>query len=126
MRREYRAFTDSLKTNGIHHRISCSSSRQQNGSAERKHRHIVKTGLTLLTNASMPLQFWDEAFGTSVYLINRLPTPTTRFNPRLKLYSRNLNMLSFEFLAAHASQTVDFNKHNLQFKSLNVLLVVIT
>lgn len=31
-------------------------------------------GLNLLTNASILLKFWDEAFKTSVYLINRLPT----------------------------------------------------
>ena len=38
-------------------------------------RHLVETCLTLLANASLPLTFWDEAFRTSVYLINRLPTP---------------------------------------------------
>lgn len=33
-----------------------------------------RNGLNLLTNASILLKFWDEAFRTSVYLINRLPT----------------------------------------------------
>ena len=47
---------------------------QQNGSAERKHRHIVETGLALLAHSSMPLKFWDEAFSTAVHLINRMPT----------------------------------------------------
>ena len=43
---------------------------------ERQHRHIIETGLSLLTHASMPLSFWTHAFATAVYLINRLPTPT--------------------------------------------------
>lgn len=34
----------------------------------------MEMGLSLLANASMPLKFWDEAFRTSVYLINRLPS----------------------------------------------------
>lgn len=47
---------------------------QQNGSVERKHWHIVEVGLSLLAHASMPLKFWDEAFITAVFLINRLPS----------------------------------------------------
>ena len=31
-------------------------------------------GLTLLAHSSMPLKFWDEAFLTAVFLINRLPS----------------------------------------------------
>jgi histone deacetylase 1/2 len=46
----------------ITHHLSCSHAHQQNGSAERKYRHIVEVGLALLANASMPLKFWDEAF----------------------------------------------------------------
>jgi histone deacetylase 1/2 len=57
---------------GISHHLSCPHAHQQNGSAERKHRHIVEVGLTLLAHASMPLKFWDEAFITDVFLINRL------------------------------------------------------
>lgn len=34
----------------------------------------MENGLTLLAHASMPLQYWDEAFRTSVFLMNRLPT----------------------------------------------------
>lgn len=54
--------------------MSCSHTHQQNGSAKRKHRHIVETGLALLAHAHVPLKFWDEAFLTATYLINRLPS----------------------------------------------------
>jgi histone deacetylase 1/2 len=55
--------------------MSCPHTSQQNGIAERKHRHLVKTGLALLAHSSVPLRFWDEAFLTACYLINRMPTP---------------------------------------------------
>jgi histone deacetylase 1/2 len=48
---------------------------QQNGITERKHHHIVETGLALLTHSSLPLRYWDAAFLTTCYLINRMPTP---------------------------------------------------
>jgi hypothetical protein len=35
---------------------------------------IVEVGLSLLAHADMPLKFWDEAFLTAVFLINRLPS----------------------------------------------------
>jgi hypothetical protein len=41
----------------IVHRVSCSHTHQQNGSVERKHRHIVETDLALLAHASMALKF---------------------------------------------------------------------
>ena len=61
---------------GIEHHVSCPHAHKQNGSAERKHRHIVEVGLALLANACMPLKFWDEAFLTATHLINMLPSKT--------------------------------------------------
>jgi hypothetical protein len=57
---------------GITHRVSCPHTHQQNGSAERKHHHIVETGLALLAHAHIPIKFWDDAFLTATYLINRM------------------------------------------------------
>jgi histone deacetylase 1/2 len=59
---------------GVSHRVSCPHTHQQNGSAERKHRHIVKTGLTLLAHASIPFRYWSDAFVIACFLINRMPT----------------------------------------------------
>jgi hypothetical protein len=58
---------------GITHQVSCLHTHQQNGVAERKHRHIVQMGLVLLAHASMPLKYWDGAFLAVVYLINCTP-----------------------------------------------------
>lgn len=83
---EYEKLDSFFQTLGISHHVSCPHAHQQNGSAERKHRHIVEVGLALLAGASMPLKFWDEAFLTDVHLINMLPsrvinneTPMQRF-----------------------------------------------
>ena len=66
---EYEKLNSFFQKVGIVHHVSCPHAHQQNGSAERKHRHIVEVGLALLANASMPLKFWDEAFLTATYLI---------------------------------------------------------
>jgi histone deacetylase 1/2 len=71
---EYQSLNTFFTWLGISHHVSYPHAHQQNGSAERKHRHIVEIGLSLLAHASMPLKFWDEAFLTTVFLINRLPS----------------------------------------------------
>ena len=72
---ELQSLTKHFTRQGIAHRVSCPHTPAQNGTAERKHRHILKTALSLMRHSSVPLQFWDEAACTAVYLINRLPTP---------------------------------------------------
>lgn len=37
-----------LHQNGLHHRLSCPHTSQQNGISERKHRYIQELGITLL------------------------------------------------------------------------------
>jgi len=71
---EYEKLNSFFQRIGIAHRVSCPHAHQQNGAAERKHRHIFEVGLALLTNASMPLKYWDQAFLTATYLINILPS----------------------------------------------------
>jgi histone deacetylase 1/2 len=71
---EYEKLNPFFQKLGITHHVSCPHAHQQNGSVERKHRHIVEVGLALLANASMPLKFWDEAFLTATYLINLVPS----------------------------------------------------
>jgi hypothetical protein len=79
-------FKQFLTSHGIVHRISCPHTPQQNGLAERKHRHIVETGLTLLAQSKLPLPCWVDAFNTTMYLINRLPTSVLQYqSPYFKL-----------------------------------------
>nr|KYP32605.1 Retrovirus-related Pol polyprotein from transposon TNT 1-94 [Cajanus cajan] len=55
--KEFIKLSKYLNENGIQHRLTCPHTHEQNGSPERKHRHITETGLTLLANASLPLCF---------------------------------------------------------------------
>ena len=51
---EFLALTTYLREHVIHHRVSWPYTPEQNETTERKHRHLVKTTLTLLKNASLP------------------------------------------------------------------------
>jgi hypothetical protein len=81
---EYQKLTPFFQHMGISHHVSCQHTHQQNGSAERKYRYVVEMGLSFLSHASMPLKFWDEAFSTAAYLINRLPSHVINFHPPLQ------------------------------------------
>jgi hypothetical protein len=54
---EYQKLNSFFSRIGISHLVSCPHTHQQNGAAERKHRHIVEVGLSLLSHASMALKF---------------------------------------------------------------------
>lgn len=73
---EYPTVAHVCKHLGIQIRVSCPYTSAQNGCVERKHRHLIETGFTMLAQASMPLSFWWYAFQTIVFLINGLPFPS--------------------------------------------------
>jgi transposase InsO family protein len=55
-------FQSFLTKNSILHRKSCLSTSQQNGLAERKRRHILEIGLTLLAHSYLSNTYWVDAF----------------------------------------------------------------
>ncbi|GAA0157637.1 transmembrane signal receptor [Lithospermum erythrorhizon] len=63
-----------LQSHGIIHRFSCPETPQQNGLAERKHRHINDMAHCLLFQAQLPSHYWAEAVQYAVYIMNRLPS----------------------------------------------------
>ena len=71
----------------ILHQFSYPYSPQQNGVAERKHRQIVESALSMLHHSNLSPSYWSYAFSIAVYLINRLPTSVLQFvSPWEKLY----------------------------------------
>jgi len=58
--------------NGIIRQTSCSHTSQQNGVAERKHRHILDVARTLMIHMSVPKYLWSDAVLSACYLINRM------------------------------------------------------
>jgi hypothetical protein len=71
---EYQKLNTFFTRIGISHKVSCSHTHQQNRVVEHKHRHIVEVGFSLLAHAHMTLKYWDEAFATAAYLINKTPS----------------------------------------------------
>jgi hypothetical protein len=101
---------------------SCSS---KNGSAERKHRHIVEVGLALLANASMPFKFWDEAFLTATFLINLLPSKVINHDtPVERLLNTTPNYESLRvFGCACWPNLRSYNKRKLAFRSTRCVFI---
>ena len=89
-----KAFQSFLATKGIEHHKSCPHTPQQNGLAERKHRHIVETSLTLLQTARLPPSFWFYACQTATYLINRMPSPILSHKSPFELLFGHVPLLS--------------------------------
>jgi hypothetical protein len=52
----------------------CPYTPEQNGLAERKHRHIVELALANMFHTSIPLKYWDYIFESVVFVIIRLPS----------------------------------------------------
>ena len=113
-------FQSHLDKCGIHHQRSCPYTPSQNGRAERKHRHITETGLTMLFHANVPLNLWVEAFSTAVFTINRLPTPVLNgVSPFEILYGKSPTYELFRIFGCLCFPYLrDYTKHKFEPRSL--------
>jgi len=75
---EYRSFTIFLADQGIIHRCIFPHTHHQNGIVERSITSLLSWALYSYI-MPLPLKFWDYAFVTAVYLINRIPTSFLHF-----------------------------------------------
>ena len=116
---EYIGLKTYLSVHGISHYTTAPHTPQQNGMSERRHHHLVETGLTLLTDAHMPLSYWPYAFQTAAYLINCMPTATlNNQSPFEKLFNQKPNYLKLkQFGCLCYPLTRPYNKHKLEPKS---------
>ncbi|CAN1749024.1 Retrovirus-related Pol polyprotein from transposon TNT 1-94 [Linum perenne] len=117
---EFRNVSTFLQTQGIHHRVSCPYTQEQNGAVERRNRIIVEKGLALLAQSNLPQLFWEHAFKTATYLHNRTITPTLNFDSPYKClyhttpdysFLKTFGCLAYPFLRP-------YNSHKLDFRSL--------
>ena len=68
------ALQDLCISHGILHQSTCPHTSQQNGVAERKHRHLLDMTLILLVEMGVPHFLWSDALHTYTYLLNGLPS----------------------------------------------------
>jgi hypothetical protein len=116
---EYKKLGSTLASLGIRHRQSCAYTHEQNGRVERKHRHVVETGLALMAQSSVPSRFWDYAFETAVYLINKMPTPV--LSDKSPHYLLHRSPPSYSYLRVFGCLCFPnlrpYNRNKLQFRS---------
>ncbi|XP_019231186.1 PREDICTED: uncharacterized protein LOC109212029 [Nicotiana attenuata] len=81
--------SEMFKKLGIIHQTSCAYTPQQNGVAERKHRHILEITRAIRFQAKIPIRFWGHCVNAAVYLINRIPSVViNNKTPYEKLYHK--------------------------------------
>ena len=91
-----KSFLSFLDSHGTFTQQTCPYTSQQNGYAERKHRHILDVFHALLIFASLPKRFWGEATVIIVYTINHIPSLTTHNKSPFKfLYGETPDYSSF-------------------------------
>ncbi|RDY11210.1 hypothetical protein CR513_04163, partial [Mucuna pruriens] len=67
-------FSKFLKYNCVVHKLTCVSTPQQNGVAERKNHHLLEVARALLFQMSILNVYWGEVVLIVTHLINKLPT----------------------------------------------------
>lgn len=117
---EYCILSSILAKFGISHTVSCPHTHEQQGKVERKHRHIVETGLSLLAHISTPACYRHFALETAVYLINHLPSPTNNGRSPFELAfhkSPDYSILKV-FGSLCFPHIRPYNKHKFSFRSM--------
>ena len=117
---EFIALRQFFQTHGISHYTSPPHTPEHNGIYERKHRHIVETGMSLFSKAFVLKRYWPLAFAVATYLINRMPTPNLELqSPFLKLFGKSPNYRKLHiFGCACYPWLKPYNRHKHQDRSI--------
>ncbi|XP_070007370.1 uncharacterized protein [Nicotiana sylvestris] len=98
---------------GIIHQKTCAYTLQQNGVAERKHRHILEVTIALRFQAHIPIKYWGHCAISAVYIINRIPTSVVNgSSPFELLYGQEPTLEHLRVLGClcYAKQVQEKNK----------------
>ena len=92
---------------------------------ERRHRVIRELGMTMLFHSGAPLCLWVEAFTTTVYLINRLPSSSFNFEtPYFFLHGTHPNYSSLRIFGSKCfPYTWDTRRNKFDPKTLPCVFV---
>lgn len=88
-----------FKERGIIHQRSYPYTPQQNGVAEKKHRHLLKVTRALRFQGQIPLKYWGQCVIAAAYLINRMPSRILGcMSPYERMYSIKPMLSHFKVL----------------------------
>ncbi len=89
------------------------------GLDERKLRHILEIGLTLLAILGLSNRYWIDAFLTAVYIINRLQIPVLNHSSHYeKLLNRMPNYFLLKVFGCNCFPLLrPYTNHNLEYWS---------
>jgi len=106
--------------------MSCPHTPQQNGMAERKHRQLTEMGLTLMFQSMTPQKYWVEAFFTSNFLSNLLPTTAlaTKISPYEALFGKVPNYSALRTFGCACFPTLrDYARTKFDLRSLKCIFL---
>ncbi|KAJ7954402.1 Retrovirus-related Pol polyprotein from transposon TNT 1-94 [Quillaja saponaria] len=86
-------FQKYLRDHGIMHQTSCVDTSAQNGTAERKNRHLLEVARSLMFTMNVPKAYWGDAVLSAAYLINRMSLRTLDFNTPLDVLQGNCSFV---------------------------------
>ncbi|KAJ7951046.1 Retrovirus-related Pol polyprotein from transposon TNT 1-94 [Quillaja saponaria] len=86
-------FQKYLRDHGIMHQTSCVDTSAQNGTAERKNRHLLEVARSLMFTMNVPKAYWGDAVLSAAYLINRMSLRTLAFNTPLDVLQGNCSFV---------------------------------
>lgn len=85
------------KKNGIKRELSCANTPQQNGTAERKIRHLIETCKSWLHAKHLPNELWAACMDCAAYVINRMPlSPNNMRSPYELIFKSKPNVKHFK------------------------------
>lgn len=119
------SFINHLRSHGITNLLSCPSTPQQNGIAERKHRHLTELGLAMLFQSKTPLKYWVEAFHSENFITNLLPSASLNQKSPSEILLKNKPDYSFlrVFGAACYPCLRPFAQHKFEPRSLQCVFL---
>ncbi|GKA64059.1 putative RNA-directed DNA polymerase [Tanacetum coccineum] len=113
-----------LRDKGIVHQTSCAYTPQQNGIAERKHRHLLNVARSLLFQGGIPLCYWTDCVLTATYLINRLPSSVLAGkSPFSMLYGREPSLSHLRCFGCLCFSSILNNSDKFSSKSEKCILI---